>query len=257
MSGSQAGSQAQLRVILNADFRRAIAAEVAALCEGHAPTRRRSTRGEPLPQFGLYSGGSSVWPHLAELISNELQDADSSRWLDTEEVQKIIYKGDRALPPERNDRQVFLQVVQRVMNACFDSEQATRAIAESVSGMLTVFSAHLYCRQAIGRSVLTRLRWASSGLLTGMLIVDSTVFTISARFEGSISVKNSDCISRRRIGWTWPASVLTSTRRWSRREARAQRWLVTTRTRERRATTRCGSGSHKAGTSSTWLLAAI
>ena len=71
------------------------------------------------------------------------------------------------------------------------------------------------------------------------------------------SVKNSDCISRRRIGWTWPASVLTSTRRWSRREARAQRWLVTTRTRERRATTRCGYGSHKAGTSSTWLLAAI
>ena len=116
MTGSrEISSRGQQRANLNAEFRKAVAAEVAALCGDHKPTRRRSRPGEPLPEFGPYSGGHLSWPHMEELISNGLRDADSNEWLDTEEVHKVIYSGDRALPEDHHDRQVFLQVVQRVM----------------------------------------------------------------------------------------------------------------------------------------------
>src|SRR5690242_15115100 len=121
---SQRGQQTSL----SAEFRKAIAAEVAALSGVHKPTRRRARSGGPLPEFGPYEGGHLSWPHLGELISNGLQDADSSEWLDTDDVHKIIYTGDRALPEDRHDRQVFLQVVQRVMNVCFDVEGLMRSI---------------------------------------------------------------------------------------------------------------------------------
>ena len=129
MSDSQgAGPQAQQRASLSAAFRKALAAEVATLCGDSKATRRRAPTGKPLPPFGLYTGGHLSWRHLDELISDSLRDADSSKWLDTDEVHKIIYAGDWALPEDRHDRQIFLQAVQRVMNSCFDIEGERRPL---------------------------------------------------------------------------------------------------------------------------------
>ena len=98
------------------------------LCRDHKATRRRAPAGQPLPLFGRYQGGHLSWRHLDELISDKLRDADTSEWFDTDEVHKIIYAGDRALPEDRHDRQVFLQAVQRVMNSCFDIEGQARPL---------------------------------------------------------------------------------------------------------------------------------
>ncbi|MCX4971408.1 hypothetical protein [Streptomyces sp. NBC_00620] len=108
---------AKQRVLLNDNFREAIRVAVQALCDGQP--KRRSL-------VGPYVGGYLPWPHLAELISEQLRDADTSHWWDPEEVRKIIQTGDRALPKDPHDRQIFLQVIQRVINTCFDMAEEKR-----------------------------------------------------------------------------------------------------------------------------------
>jgi hypothetical protein len=57
-----------------------------------------------------------------------LLDTDSNKWLDTDEVDKIVRSGDHVLSDDRHDRQIFLQTVQRVMNSCFDTEARRRPL---------------------------------------------------------------------------------------------------------------------------------
>ena len=111
------------RATLNRNFREAVRGQVSALCEGH-----RQERG----QRGTYGGGWLSWPHLSELISKELLASEVSDPWDGDEVRKVIYSGDRVLPSDLSTRQLFLQAVQKVMNACFDT--AERACGRPVAG---------------------------------------------------------------------------------------------------------------------------
>ncbi len=80
---------------------------------------------------GPFTGGYLSWSHLAELIGDELrrsdlEDAMPEKWWQLENIDNIIRTGDRVLPSDLHDRQLFLSAVQSVFNRCFDSQNDRR-----------------------------------------------------------------------------------------------------------------------------------
>ena len=100
---------------LDQAFRAAVALDRSALNQD-APARTRNASG---PYAGYLS-----WSHLSKLLAARAQDLGLNAFWDAGTVEKAL-RGEKGLPSNLQERQVFFEATQHVMNECFDIAQET------------------------------------------------------------------------------------------------------------------------------------
>jgi isopentenyldiphosphate isomerase len=119
---------------LNREFRDAIRQDYNTLCGKYPQTRGR---------HGRYQGQYISVRHLAELIAIKLaESADAEVWT-TARVEGMIKRPDLAPPADAQQRQLFLEGVQQVIDECFE-------IAHAVRSPLFRARAHSYVKKFLG-----------------------------------------------------------------------------------------------------------
>lgn len=101
---------------------------------------------------GSFAGGYLSWSHLAELIGEELRRSDlndptPAKWWQLDSIDNVIRTGDRVLPSDLHDRQIFLSAVQRVLNRCFDIRSDARVAS---TGRRLPREPHRYLSEFLG-----------------------------------------------------------------------------------------------------------
>lgn len=89
------------------------------LCDNHPEVRRRDT----LARYGEYKGAYLSLPHLAELVSEKMSEWSSWTAWPPDAVEAALRlrttRPDRVLPRDPDERQTFLEALQRVLDDCF------------------------------------------------------------------------------------------------------------------------------------------
>ncbi|MFB9878660.1 hypothetical protein ACFFMN_12010 [Planobispora siamensis] len=126
------------RADLNRRFRDAIRIDRDLLCQGNKETRKHLSQDENA-SYGIYAGGWLSWPHLADMIYSRLHGLDFDLAWERKTVLNVLKTGDKALPRDPYQRQVFLEAVQTVMNHCFDIEAEKRRLRASPHRYVSLF----------------------------------------------------------------------------------------------------------------------
>lgn len=97
---------------LDEDLRSAVEAERLRLCGDLAQVRSRGG------DYGDYLGGYLSRPHLAHLVSEQLQEREETARWDASSFRKML-AGDRGVPAEGAERQAILETLDEVFQRCY------------------------------------------------------------------------------------------------------------------------------------------
>jgi hypothetical protein len=113
-------------VELDQAVRHAVHEDRAALCDGHQEVRKRDRDA----RYGEYSGGYLSLPHLAELVAEKMYEWSSWTAWPPHAVESALRvkktRPDKALPDDPDERQMFLEALQRILDECFDKARLPR-----------------------------------------------------------------------------------------------------------------------------------